>query len=1159
MSAQSDSDLLKSILKSGASISKSHLKNRNGCSVILPPCYYPPNKFYEKMCPEVEREICVYYILEELQEDFIVLHNFSLTHHQHGLFVKHDCNKEDEEEDSDLDYLVIHNKSISTIKVEATICDSEDKFFKSYTEAKASLEKISKLNVAASLKFNFIETQTVHQFIVFPSINRKYAEDNLMCYVSLSPEEKQCVLFKDEIENQEFLTNCLKGKPMFRLQIKNKIKWLLIGLWSMNIDNEPNVKRRTCDFGKSGEDDDPQKSSGKVELHIQFCLKEGLKVWEDKEGVSSQLESNAEINCQHGFTDELENNLNNTQKGKKKKQSVSDEKLITPPHEDFIRNIMRVGVEISSIYCHEKTKRPIMLPPAPLCKFIDKYPNNIENEPNWVQQIEKQQREYEAEVKVYRAIEDVRENMIVLHGFRFTHQQYNLFVEHDCTKKDMDEEGEIDFLVINDKLVTLIEVKSTSCDSEEKFINSYRKAQKQQAKSSKLVRGVDQKCNVIEVITIHQIIVFTSITRKYAEENLDSYNSLTRTEKLTILFKNDIEYWALISHLLVIKFETKVDIKTKWILLGLWCMNNKNDKDFVTNSCDLGKSIQRVDHLLRTSEITSSLKSGNRSPLVKIAPRIFQDYLKIKCLTVSQLAIFESKQNKLCIRGPAGSGKTILIMAKVIEMVKLTNKNVAIIVLNKATAETYSKILTQSGLKTTLWGDVRYKSLKSKKRVLIKYFQNRLKDLNLGDMKTYPVVEVNEKDRCSSLTLLLKSDYHIFIDDFHGFTTGIGSKTDREFKQVLAEFESKSRSRRTFWIVNDILQQGFLYDYTKKHKNVKEFLSRLNPDSIRELSDNLRNSYEITHMLSEIKNMRSNPANTMFIEQQPGHFIHGPKGNLHFMHSLTPNGLVIKKLVIEVILKELKKLKNTDLAIIVADDRLLASDSEERVNLQDPLYTHYMAHLGRNNQPTPDSITHWEQICKDITSDFLASPHSRRKNRINVISYEDSFSAEWPAVIGILEWGFPEVLNKTFTSEDSIEEMMAEWYDQLLARMYITVSRARVYCSVIIIMKHVQSFINDLTMTAKANNIHLVSGTVTEFAKRKIAQIMEDIENVFQKYFHATSVSMRFGSKTPYFREGDVSELFSDFKESHATFEEIKLSASDRKDQASFSKAIGKI
>ena len=760
---------------------------------MLPPSYYQHNTLYNKMCSdnlkEIERKderICVYSALERLQEDFIILQRFSFTHRQHSLFVEHDCNKEDEEKDGNLDYLVIHNKSISTIAVEATICDSEDKFLKSYTEAKTSLEKISKLIVGTSRKFKFFETQTVHQFIVFASINRKYAENNLMCYVSMSPEEKECVLFKDDIGNQEFLTNCLKGKPTLRLQIENKIKWLLLGLWSINIGNESNVTK-SCELGKS-KVDDLQKSPGK-DVHTQFCLKAGVKVCEDKKGISSLLESNKEASSQHKL-----NNLNNTQKGMKKKQSVSHEKLITSPHEDFIRKIMKVGVEISSFYCNGKTRHTIMLPPAPLCKFIDKYPDNIENEPNWVQRIERQQREYEAEVKVYRLLEDVREYMIVLHGFRFTHQQYNLFVEHDCTKKDMDEEGEIDFLVINDKFITLIEVKSTSCDSEEKFIKSFRKAQKQQEKSRKLVIGVDKKCK-----SIVQLIVFTSITRKHAEENLDIYNSLTPAEKWSILFKNEIENLALVNHLCTNKFEIKVEMKTKWILLGLWCMNNKNNTESVTNSCDLGKSIQRVDHLLRTSEITSCLKSGNRSPLVKNAPQIFRDYLKIKFLTVSQLEIFESKQNKLCIRGPAGSGKTILVMAKVIEMVKFTNEKVAIIVLNKATAETYSKVLTQSGLKSTLLGDVKYKYLKSKEQVLIKYYQNRSRNLNLIDNKIYyPSVDVNEEDRCSSLTILLQSDYHIFIDDFHGFTTGIGNKSDRVFKQVLAEFESKSRSRRTF-------------------------------------------------------------------------------------------------------------------------------------------------------------------------------------------------------------------------------------------------------------------------------------------------------------------------------------------------------------------------
>ena len=62
-------------------------------------------------------------------------------------------------------------------------------------------------------------------------------------------------------------------------------------------------------------------------------------------------------------------------------------------NEGLIKRIVKVGIAITSLHCKEKNGHPIMFPPAPLCKFIDKYPDNITDEPNWVKQIEKRQRE----------------------------------------------------------------------------------------------------------------------------------------------------------------------------------------------------------------------------------------------------------------------------------------------------------------------------------------------------------------------------------------------------------------------------------------------------------------------------------------------------------------------------------------------------------------------------------------------------------------------------------------------------------------------------------------------------------------------------------------------------------------------------------------------
>ena len=418
---------------------------------------------------------------------------------------------------------------------------------------------------------------------------------------------------------------------------------------------------------------------------------------------------------------------------------------------------------------------------------------------------------------------------------------------------------------------------------------------------------------------------------------------------------------------------------------------------------------------------------------------------------------------------------------------------------------------------------------------MIKYFENRV-TVNTA----LPLVQVNEKDRCSSLTTLLRSDCHIFIDDFHGLTTGVGDRADIIFGKVLSEFESNSRSQRKFWIANDNSQRGYLYDFTKKHKKVEDLISRLNPNVVIQLSDNLRNTYEIAQILTEIRKTRSFNFESLnkgvkFIDQQPGHFIHGPKGSLLFLKSFTLNTELTRIKVKEWILEELEKLKNTDVAIIVNDDRLLASD--KGFKRQEPTYTSYIHHVQKSNFYRSDIID-WEELCKD-TVKYFSAQKERGKNRIDIIPYENTFSAEWPAIIGILEWTLPNCGMRKFTSESSIEELLAEWYDELLTRMYITASRARVYCSIIIVLRDVDHFVKECTLSNAQRyptpgffyTDTLTEIPVLELTKHQIWLILNDVIRIFGSCM-PTLVIMRHGSPVPYLHklpQGSPGYVFADY------------------------------
>ena len=106
-----------------------------------------------------------------------------------------------------------------------------------------------------------------------------------------------------------------------------------------------------------------------------------------------------------------------------------------------------------------------MLPPIPNnSKFIDKFPDqglSTENE-----QDKRKQEAYAAEVAVYRALESLEEEVVVLHGLSYTNRQYALFnqdfkYDHEEPNK---EAAECDFVILGKNYVVIIEVSDVRID-----------------------------------------------------------------------------------------------------------------------------------------------------------------------------------------------------------------------------------------------------------------------------------------------------------------------------------------------------------------------------------------------------------------------------------------------------------------------------------------------------------------------------------------------------------------------------------------------------------------------------------------------------------------------------------------------------------------------
>ena len=163
-----------------------------------------------------------------------------------------------------------------------------------------------------------------------------------------------------------------------------------------------------------------------------------------------------------------------------------------------------------------------------------------------------------------------------------------------------------------------------------------------------------------------------SIFNRLAKEDVcefRKYQNLSSEIKKKIVLKNDMiefsEWWKVnvLSH--VPDKTPPLEDRPINVLLGLWCADNKNV--CVTEKCSLANCISDIDGQLKSEKITRVPK-GPINKEIKGASPVFKKYLGIECLTAEQAEIFKSKKNFLWISGPAGSGKSILILGKIIDL-----------------------------------------------------------------------------------------------------------------------------------------------------------------------------------------------------------------------------------------------------------------------------------------------------------------------------------------------------------------------------------------------------------------------------------------------------------------------------------------------------------
>ena len=692
-------------------------------------------------------------------------------------------------------------------------------------------------------------------------------------------------------------------------------------------------------------------------------------------------------------------------------------------YEKYLRN----GNEIFKTYCSTGDKHPIMLPRAPQQKYVDLYPEDqpgcsFENDRN-------QQLNYEAEVIVYRALEKLSDgDFIVVHSFEYTHFQYYLEdSNHDkrkclkCKKTATNREGECDFLVIAPTYFVMMEVKNMGhignqsdpgCNKDQQSQALVKTFQKSLDQRNKMVEFVKRFC---KRLTVLQFTVYPNFQKAFKKDF-----QLSRDKLSSIIFKEDLEdfsdWWKdnvsdlVLDEPLHSTFRTKhEDVKN--LLLAIWC----TDKTICDKSkCSLGKCIVNINEQLRSGKF--AFRSNN--PDVIPSPKIVKDYLEIDNLTKQQYDLINLDENFLWINGPAGAGKTVVLLAKILQLALSSEDNKIVFFCEAFVIDEYMtspehlhKPLEKAGVKhvTMFYTELVGKFLDEVYRTIIGYlYDNQIVIImRMGlDGKTETIEGLGNTSLIKLIRLFQGKGIHVCFDDIQGLFSWnkVEEDTDEIFKAL---FELSSSSH--VWIACDTLQNPIYFvdeEQRLRHDSrltgfVKDELSST---QLVSLSKNLRNTSDLSRTLSVIREHIIEPGhlvstfrNGFAISQAPGHYIHGPKSVVHVLQKFE------EKLIYDIFVKEFNKLCFDDM-IDINDVAFLYND------------------WNNDSKNLVKTIVDGILFSKDITPRRVLTTYSK----------------EWPAVI---------VLQTLIN--DQIETKRSEKVLVDLELLYIAMSRARVNCTVI--------------------------------------------------------------------------------------------------------------
>ena len=736
---------------------------------------------------------------------------------------------------------------------------------------------------------------------------------------------------------------------------------------------------------------------------------------------------------------------------------------------DIIERKIGEKITNSKIFSKPANSGPIMIPPIPDSKFIGTLPEGDLEGPNL--QEKQHQDAYEAEVKLYRSLEELKKNYVVIHQLKFTHEQYSVFVkEHNCNKKLCERgekdhpchkqlrqiEGECDFVVVGANFVVIFEVKALTLQNADvdkvKFVGCCESALLQRKRMKDLVKSIDRTVVTFE-FTVFPNISINDVEERYLNDE-------------TIIFSEDLQYITSIvasceefSRFLVpIKFYFRGGLCR--CLTGLWCIDQENKWDLI--SCELTKCIKDIDQKLRGALVTREAVDSEtyktrgkgkakrkkiypENPEMVEAPDLFKSYLNISCLTKDQLDVFNSEERFLWVEGPAGSGKTITMLGKIIDIVKNKSAQSRVLLYSwegLPAVQHYYKILNSIFEERTcavvthyyknFEGDYYDKMAAAEKSLsnkLIKYSKRRIVILLMEDKEVLTSPKIYE---------IMTSFNYVFVDDYQkliDITADINDikNTNEYFSECNIFFnglqplvKNRATNNTSLWVFCDMGQSCSnpvltAFDIDGK-KVLDEFKNMF--ESQKKLSVNVRNTYEIATVLSVIREHYNkmdltNKSNLLgLLPQQRGHFLRGTKPTIYLKLANSPAAFE------GILEEELKLLRGRG-----------SSLDQKKIGIM------YHTDLQIEN-----GFELSNSICRCIVAQN-ASCRYTLYDIYDVIKTNACSSAEWTAIIYIFR--FYSESKHTYVPASPTGDKQG-WFSDLIPFLYTALSRARVHSTVII-------------------------------------------------------------------------------------------------------------